>query len=274
MTFDELQKQVSSGFERLGVLRMDVDNLGDVFSKGLGDSLFSLSRVAALSSQITLFFEGWLKVVVEAERWQNRVYTVYSGGDDLFLIAPWNEVPLLAQQIADDFAAYTGQHPGLHISGGMAFIGGKYPIYQAAEDAAKAEELAKHGNKNAFAFLNKRWEWPEFRELAERKNTLTALVVGEAKDERGGPKSILQVLRSLAQMEEEAAEAKSRPIWGRWMWLGAYQLARMEERYKNNETLKGKIAVVRRQLGSFQHTTAWGAAARWAQLESRKKKDE
>jgi len=269
MTFDDLEKQVVGGFQRLGVLRMDVDNLGAVFKDGLGN-LFSLSRMATLSSQISLFFEGWLKRIVEMEGWSNRVYTVYSGGDDLFLLAPWEKVPPLAQKIVDDFAAYTGGHPGLHISGGMAFIGGKYPIYQAAEDAKEAEELAKKDGKNAFVFLNKRWPWTDFRELSGRKDLLKDLVEkGEGKGERGGPKSILQVLRSLAKMEEEA-ETRGRPVWGRWMWLGAYQLARMEERYKKHETLKEKIAAVRRQLGSFQNITAWGAAARWAQLETRK----
>jgi CRISPR-associated protein Csm1 len=274
MTFTHLSALSENEFRRLGVLRMDVDNLGAVFKDGLGDS-FSLSRMAALSSQISLFFEGWLKRIVEAEGWQNRVYTVYSGGDDLFLLAPWEKVPPLALKIVDDFAAYTGHHPALHISGGMAFIGGKYPIYQAAEDAAEAEELAKQDGKNAFAFLNKRWPWNEFRELARRKDQLKELVQrGETEGERGGPKSILQVLRSLAKMEEETANAKDRPVWGRWMWLGAYQLALMEERYAKNETLKQKLAEVRRKLGDFQSMTAWGAAARWAQLETRRKKDE
>jgi CRISPR-associated protein Csm1 len=270
MTFTHLGVLSESDFRRLGVLRMDVDNLGTVFKDGLGDS-FSLSRMAALSSQISLFFEGWLKRIVEMDGRNNRVYAVYSGGDDLFLLAPWEKVPPLALQIVDDFAKYTGGHPGLHISGGMAFIGGKYPIYQAAEDAAQAEELAKQEDKNAFAFLNKRWVWTDFRELAERKKALKDLVVeGKAEGERGGPKSILQILRSLAKMEEETAEAKGRPVWGRWMWLGAYQLKRMEERYDKNDTLKQKLADVRRKLGDFQNMITWGAAARWAQLETRK----
>ncbi len=274
MTFTHLSMLSENEFRRLGVLRMDVDNLGAVFKDGLGD-LFSLSRIATLSSQISLFFEGWLKRIVEMEGWNNRVYAVYSGGDDLFLLASWEKVPPLAQKIMDDFAAYTGHHPALHISGGMAFIGGKYPIYQAAEDAKEAEDLAKKDGKNAFAFLNKRWIWKDFRELSGRKDLLKDLMQkGESKGERGGPKSILQVLRSLAKMEEEAAETRARPVWGRWMWLGAYQLARMEEQYKSHETLKAKIAALRGQLGSFQNITAWGAAARWAQLELRRKKDE
>jgi CRISPR-associated protein Csm1 len=272
MTFDELQKKVESDFRRLGVLIMDVDNLGPLFKDGLGDS-FSLSRMAALSSQISLFFEGWLKRIVEDEAWRNLVYTVYSGGDDLFLIAPWDKTPALAQRIVDDFAAYTA-HPGMHISGGMAFIDGKYPIYQAAEDAAEAEHLAKGNGRNSFAFLSRAWKWTEFRSLAEHKNELTHLLKGEAQDERGGPKSILQTLRTLAKMEAEAIAEKGRPVWGRWLWMGAYHLKRLEERQKNNPALQERIAGLREKLGLFQNLEMWGAAARWAQLETRKKKDE
>ncbi len=265
-TFDELQKESESDFKRLGVLRMDVDNLGSLFKDGLGES-FSLSRMAALSSQISLFFEGWLKRIVEDKAWRNLVYTVYSGGDDLFLIAPWDKTPALAQRIVDDFAAYTA-HPGMHISGGMAFIDGKYPIYQAAEDAAEAEYLAKGNGRNSFAFLGKAWKWTDFRTLAERKDELTTLLKGETQDERGGPKSILQTLRTLAKMEADAIAEKGRPVWGRWQWMGAYHLKRMEERQKNNPALQQKIVGLREKLGLFQNLEMWGAAARWAQLET------
>ncbi|MEJ5224213.1 MAG: type III-A CRISPR-associated protein Cas10/Csm1 [Anaerolineales bacterium] len=267
LTFDELQQKCESGFQRLGVLRMDVDNLGHLFKDGL-DNAFSLSRMAALSSQISLFFEGWLKRIVENKDWHNLVYTVYSGGDDLFLLAPWDKVPALAQKIVDDFAAYTA-HPGMHISGGMAFIDGKYPIYQAAEDAEEAEQLAKDNGRNSFAFLNKAWKWNQFRELSERKDQLSMMVKGETSGERGGPKSILQTLRALARMEEETRKETGRSVWGRWKWMGAYHLARMEERYKNNANLKDAISKLREKLGAFEDIEAWGAAARWAQLEMR-----
>ncbi len=268
-TFDELQEKTESGFKRLGVLRMDVDNLGAVFKDGLGEA-FSLSRMATLSFQISLFFEGWLKRIVEQSEWQGLVYTVYSGGDDLFLLAPWEKVPALAQRIAEDFNRYTG-HSGLHLSGGMAFIDGKYPIYQAAQDAAEAEELAKKGGKNAFGFLNRAWRWAEFKDLAARKEALKDLVQRETSDDQGGPKSILQTLRTLAQMEEEAVKARGKPTWGRWMWLGAYQFARLEERQKKNVSLQQKIADLRRQIEPFQNLETWGAAARWAMLEARKR---
>lgn len=47
----------STGVKWLGVLRMDVDSLGEVFQSGLG-SYATISRVSTLSESLRLFFEG------------------------------------------------------------------------------------------------------------------------------------------------------------------------------------------------------------------------
>ncbi len=274
--FDELQKKSSSGFERLGVLRMDVDNLGDIFSKGLGKQA-TLARLSTLSFQISLFFEGWLKRIVEEPKWQDLIYTVYAGGDDLFLLGPWELVPALAQRIVKDFHDYTGGHPDLHISGGMAFIDGKYPVYQAAEDAEEAESLAKNGGKNAFAFLGEIWRWDEFEQLVQKKVRLINLVRGETNNGQEGPKDLLTIFRNLGRMESDAARGRKRPVWGRWMWLGAYLLKRASKRYENSKpSLAQELEQLRQDFENdrYANILQWGVAARWAQLETRiRKKD-
>jgi CRISPR-associated protein Csm1 len=274
ITFDDLQKKAGSGFERLGVLRMDVDNLGDIFSKGLGEQA-TLARLSTLSFQISLFFEGWLKRIVERSDWQDLIYTVYAGGDDLFLLGPWDRIPTIAQKVAQEFHQYTGGHPDLHISGGMAFIDGKYPVYQAAEDAEDAENLAKSGGKNAFAFLGEVWRWDEFEQLVQKKNRLINLVKGEIKNGQEGPKDILSIFRNLGRMESDAAHERKRPVWGRWMWLGAYLLKRASVRYeKSKPSLAGELEQLRQDFENNRYANIfqWGVAARWAQLETRARK--
>src|SRR5690606_17781747 len=62
-TFEDLQN-ASQGLKRLGVLRMDVDDLGHLFGFGFkranGQSLSTLARVASLSTMMSIFFEGWV----------------------------------------------------------------------------------------------------------------------------------------------------------------------------------------------------------------------
>jgi len=275
VTFDDLQKKCNSGFQRLGVLRMDVDNLGEVFSQGLGAKA-SLSRLSALSSQLSLFFEGWLKRLIEKDSRGELVYAVYAGGDDLFLLGPWDIMPALALEIADEFARYSS-HPRLTLSGGQAFIHGKYPIYQAAEDAGEAEAQAKkHPGKAAFSFLGQVWGWDDFRQMQETKDTLVRVVQG-TDEAAGGPKSLLNVLRQFTQMQtqvrEKHAEKDEVPVWGRWMWMGDYHLTRAVERNKKrNPALARQVAALQAELRQteYQDLPQWGVAARWAQLELRK----
>ena len=270
-TFGQLQAQTQSGFERLGVLRMDVDNLGLIFKDGLGDKA-SLSRLAALSFQMGLFFEGWVEQIISTGAWANRIYAVYAGGDDLFLVGPWDVMPDLALKIVDEFAKYTGGHPALHLSGGMAFIHGKYPIYQAAADAGEAEAQAKAlDGKNAFAFLGRAWKWEEFKRLQEKEKRLVALVRGEGEEAKG-KRSVLRLLRNMAAMMETAARGvpKGKPVWGRWMWLTAYQLRRMAEQDKARASEYEALSKALED-NDFADLPAWGVAARWAELMVRKR---
>ncbi len=106
MTFDELQEKVDCGFKRLGVLRMDVDNLGNIFKKGLG-TFATLARLSTLSFQLSLYFEGWVKYICNDKSFDGNIYAVYAGGDDVFLLGPWDLMPDLALKIRNDFSEYT-----------------------------------------------------------------------------------------------------------------------------------------------------------------------
>lgn len=269
-TFDELQ-DTAQGIPRLGVLRMDVDDLGDIFSKGLGKRA-TLARLSALSFQVSLFFEGWLKKICEQEKYKNLIYAVYAGGDDLFIIGPWDKMPGLAQEISTNLAEYTNHHPDFHISGGMAFIGGKYPVYQAADDAEKILDMAKDRyGKNAFGFLEQSWKWDKFTEIANAFETLCTI------DELGGPKAIMQFLRELAIKKVDMQRADGRLKYGPWMWWGTYRIYRMEKRAekKHQDKLAGKLNEIRTSLEkeNFENLDQWGTAARWAQLYLRKSDD-
>ena len=269
--FNELQ-DASTGIKRLGVLRMDMDNLGLIFQQGFGkdsaSSIATLSRLSTLSLQISIFFEGWVKKIIESQPFLGSdgkplIYSVYAGGDDLFLIGPWDRIPELAQTIHRDFNRYVNHHPACHISGGMAFIHGKYPLYQAAEDAGDSLDLAKSlDGKNAFAFLDKAWKWGQFAEISSKQEQLVRLT-----SELGGPKSILQILQQLAAAEEEARKKhEGKPVWGPWMWRGNYMITRLKDR-ENNERLEIIKSIDNDLKASmYANLQPWGVAARWAQL--------
>jgi CRISPR-associated protein Csm1 len=170
--------------------------------------------------------------------------------------------------IRDDFAKYTANHPDLHISAGLAFIGGKYPIYQAADDAEVILKSAKKNDgKNSFGFIGNAWTWVEFLEVRDKFERIVEIV-----SDKNGPHAIIQTLRELAEMKLERQKG-DKEIWGPWQWRGAYLLKRMEERAKDE--LAREIKSIRESLdkNGYADIKQWGAAARWAQLQTRTKKE-
>ena len=146
---EELAK-ASSGIKRLAVCRMDVDNLGHAFVAGFecedaenpADKyhFVTLSRTAALSRQLSLFFKRYMREVLTQGQ-ALRVSVVYSGGDDVFLLGAWDHVIQAAARIRHQFHAFTGG--ALTLSGGVGLFNATYPIRIAADDTADLEQRAK-----------------------------------------------------------------------------------------------------------------------------------
>jgi CRISPR-associated protein Csm1 len=274
--FNDLQED-AHGIARLGVLRMDVDNLGDLFQRGFGEggkSIATLARMSALSFHLSLFFEGWVRRLCEGH--PDLIYAVYTGGDDAFLIGPWDKMPVLAASISADFKDFAAGNPDIHLSAGMAFIHGKYPVYQAADDAGEALEQAKGlDGKNAFYFLGQSWKWDDFAKVSENFRHLIKLVKPIDNGGLGYSEAILQLLRKLAQ--DRKTDARQRPIWGPWTWQTAYHFSRRikEEERKGHGEIASALTQIQQSLtdNNFGSLPQWGTAARWAQLFLRERGD-
>lgn len=276
------------GIKRLGVLRMDVDNLGTLFREGLGNAA-TLSRVAGLSFAVSLYFEGWVGTIAERMQAQfgDRLYAIYSGGDDLFFVGAWDAVVELAIRVRADLTAYTGGHPGIHASGGMVLVPRKYPLYQAAEEAGAAEEAAKRlrwtdgthpRQKNAFCFLGEALPWstfgtdpqcqPGFQTVHQLMHFL------EDALQKGAPKSLVRRLIESYMLYMEARQAWQRSqsttarnglpqtLWGPWTWRMVYTLKRMEKQVSG-----ANVEQLRRTFqANYSLTSRIGLAARWVDI--------
>ncbi len=295
--FDQLAG-AATGLKRVGVLRMDVDNLGQVMTRGLLRP--GLPAVSTLSRLLETFFSGWLNQIChdinqlerlaknDADR-GDRLYIIYAGGDDLFVVGSWNLLPYLAQRIRDNFETYTGHHPDLHLSAGITLEESKFPLYQGAEHAGNAEEAAKshrvHQNgqtqeKNAITFLDLTFNWADWAGLvAKQENIAKLLNTGHV------PRGLTQLLQDI-YMQHRAqviavrqkasrsgqpipAESDTRPYYGPWLWRQVYALTRLARRLPKTETkLQAEVKALQAEtLTAIQQT---GAAARWVELLTRK----
>ena len=176
---DELA-QNASGVRRLGVCRMDVDDLGRSFVSGYErpgrataaetQHYVTISRTAAFSRQISLFFKCYINDVLSGKYGGKRplaVTIVYSGGDDVFLVGAWNDTLEACLRIRAALRQFSCG--SLTISGGLCVTDDSYPIRLAAERAGELEDRAKgEPGKDAIAlfdpFLEHTYHWEEFSE--------------------------------------------------------------------------------------------------------------
>lgn len=280
--FTELQ-QSSKGLKRIGVLRMDVDDLGRLFASGFrgidGKQRASLARVASLSFALSLYFEGY---VGELCRQINEtygqiddieaIYTVYSGGDDLFIVGRWDVLPELAAQIREDFGNYACNNPEAHISAGITLHSGKYPLYRVAEEASDALESAKNlPGKDSICFLGQPLKWKQWGDVLELKNEVYDLI-----DSGNAKRSLLQTLIQLyidyetaRQETHETRTGEQQLPYGPWLWRSAYQFTRIAER---SGIAKERIQKLHDRLkkDNFKGIALAGITARWVDALTRK----
>lgn len=282
-TFTELADR-SRGIKRLGVLRMDVDDLGALFGAGLGEDS-TISRMAQLSFMLRLFFEGWLNEICarfNPGNGEDRVYSIYSGGDDLFIVGSWDVMPRLTLEISRDLTEFACRNGAVHACAGIALIGSRHPLYQGAEESAEALDNAKDFQrsggpaKNAISFLGRQVGWEVFPEMIDKTAELEGLIGGNGAKAVG--RSLLQTIGSLYADYEKANSAGPtgkrkgpKVAYGRWRWLAAYGLARLKERDKQS---RGEIDKILNDTITPEGMERLGMAARWAELLTRKERTE
>lgn len=229
-SFEELIG-ADSVLKRLGILRMDVDNLGRMFRE-LGRGTDALLRYAAMSRRLDLFFKRDLNALW-LDGFSRSTVIIYSGGDDLFIAGEWTRTLQLARVIHDRFeAAFPDAEVGL--SGGMSLVTAKYPIIRAAELSAEEESLAKSFDyrgetKNALSLFGVPMRWAvEYDAVRRIGEGMAALIEQQALD-----KSFLS--RLLRYYGNARFEGK-RIVPPRLVWLIDYDLSRLIGRSRNNPT--------------------------------------
>ncbi len=153
------------GTEALGVLKADVDHLGLLMSCGLRSELYTISRMACLSRQMNNFFALYLpQLLSETETFQN-IYTVFAGGDDLFLIGPWNRIMELANGLEEKFSTYVCHNPDIRFSAGISLHKSHTPMNTLARSSETALEQSKHKGRNRITLFDRTVTWETFKTL-------------------------------------------------------------------------------------------------------------
>lgn len=289
LTFEEMAER-ARGVRKLGVFRADVDNLGALFGLGLGEGA-TMSRVAAVSTLLTDFFEGYLNCVIETD-YADTLGVIYAGGDDLFVVGAWDAAFDFATRLRADFDTYTGTNPDLTFSGGIVVVNDHLPIRYAAQMAQNAEEAAKSyaragREKNALTLFNTPIGFEELPAFTSFKELLLDTL--EPAEGTRVPKSFLRRLYDIweAYLRErriidrrvrgrdptlETAKAEAR--WQRWRWMLVYGIREFAKKHRDRAT---DIEEIQRRLlepyeGTLSIEDRLGVPLRWVELITREER--
>ena len=266
--------RASEGAQYFGTLRMDVDSLGRIFREGFGGRL-SLSRMMTLSRMLTAFFEGDVDRMCREDQGE-RLYLLYSGGDDLLAVGSWDAVLGLAGTIRQTFADFTCRNPAITVSGGAGIHHVKYPVYRAARDAGdflnRAKELRRPDGraKDAFGIWGAVVDWDSFWWIRSWQGKIREWIKG-AQVGRGFLFKMSRIARLNADLE---AELRGRGRWGekdmeravrrsRWLWMLVYYMGR------ESAEVREELERLRTELVAQNRIPHLDLVARWVELSTR-----
>lgn len=226
--------EMAEGIDRIVVLRADVDNLGHAFVHGFerknaGAKFVTLSRTAALSRQLSLFFKKHINYILSngvfslgKENKKRNALIVYSGGDDVFIVGSWNDAIALSVDISNEFRKFTDNT--LSISAGVGIYDSSFPISISAKEVEMLEEASKNypdksnPTKNAITLFDESgtYTWTDFEKRVVGEK-LTALKKFFANTEDHGKSFLYNILCYIRHCDDKINVARY-----------AYLLSRMQ----------------------------------------------
>ena len=237
VTFEKIAEK-ARGAEWLGYLKADVDNLGTLFSLGFADSeghaVDQACKLTALSRMMEVFFTECVDRILE-ECFQD-CYTVFSGGDDLFVIGPWDQIIQFALVLHQKFTLFTGGNPNVTLSAGIALMHPGKPVAYGAEEAEAAldkakRDILKHKNetesKDQLCIFGHVMKWKNLESTLSQAKSLVQWLNGKLVT-----KGDVQKLQEYAQMFESYcfSEDENKNVLGlRYAGLLAYDIARKRD---------------------------------------------
>lgn len=276
-----VREQCRGSFNRIGILRMDVDGLGQLFIKGFDPANASFSAYATLSGQLDWFFSGFLNTIRGKSQYRDWVNIIYSGGDDVFAVGRWDEVIGFADEVQREFRKFTNR-PDITISAGISIVTPKFPIAKGAADAGAAEEAAKDFErsegppKNALCLLGIVVGWEEFDTVVKMKEFW---IKNLRADQPILSRGILQKMFDWYAVANRKDENGNPDL--SWKWNATYSLKRHQTKDLSPRNDALKIIEKILFLGQFQvedfpaarvRFEAFILACRWAELELRDNK--
>jgi|Deesub1362A_J573_1020465.scaffolds.fasta_scaffold01616_12 CRISPR-associated protein Csm1 len=247
-SFDEIA-QDSEGVKALGLLKMDVDNLGCIFRKGLPEKQETLSRIAALSRLFHFYFSGYINTLWE-KNFKETVYIIFAGGDDSLIFGAWDKLYEFMKLIREDFIRFVAENPNITISASFSMFPVKSPVVKSVAVAeerlseAKGKAEVKEGlpsdfrYKNVISVLGVPLKYTEFQEMEGLyKELLSVKDRLSEEDALRLARKVIRATRGFKGILEDSLKGSLKPSR---VWRFAYFLRK--ERRELKDTVEKLVA--------------------------------
>lgn len=128
------------GIEAIISLKGDVDGMGNFIKNSSVTDTFT--KFNFFSRIVDYFFSVYVSNIMVKD--YPNTYTIFAGGDDIFLIGAWDRVIDLAKKIRYNFKRFIQERDDLSISIGLILTKPNRPINYIADISEKALEDAKN----------------------------------------------------------------------------------------------------------------------------------
>jgi CRISPR-associated protein Csm1 len=127
---------------------------------GFRETRPSISRFVTFSRMLETFFGGFIQEKMERDF--KEMYTVFSGGDDFFILGPWNRTIDFARAVREDFSRFCAENPDLTFSSGTVLSRPHDPLSFCAEMVEERLNGSKRSEgKNRITLFNQPLTWEE-----------------------------------------------------------------------------------------------------------------
>jgi len=212
-TFEELAKSscqnLDTGVKALMALKGDVDSMGKYIKDENNEITNSFARFNFFSRMIDYFFSVKASQMMK----ERNIYTIFAGGDDIFILGAWDEVIDFAKELREAFIEFVSGS-SLTLSMGMIMTKPNKPINYVADVAENALEKAKEidENKDAITLFGETVKWNTY---TDENNAVYLQEELERFDKETYPlhTTFLYHLLELINMSKKSKKDPIQTIW-------------------------------------------------------------
>jgi CRISPR-associated protein Csm1 len=261
LTFEDLAENSCNADKKCGIkaimaLKGDVDNMGKFIKAEANGITNSFAQYNFFSRMIDYFFSVYTATLMK----NKNLYTVFAGGDDIFILGAWDEVIEFAKELRKQFMEFT-DNSNLSVSMGLVLTKPNKPVNFIADVAEQNLKNAKEkykddeGNhlKDAVAMFGECVRWNDYEEIVDEfKNELEAF----DKKTKLVNTAFLYKLLEFADMSQKVKGDIKQTIWkSKLNYLFARNIFDRLSGKEQEEAANKLLNLINKSLDKYQEET-------------------